>query len=112
MVTAEPNSIENAVMVLRSDRSCVPGFLQDCVLNLKKTGLYGRGTAQPPQWAGQSPHQFALDRRLCVEVGGKSEFESLVVFRVFQARNDRLCGQAMPDSVAPSAFSLLPSAAP
>ena len=46
--STEPDGVENAIMVLRLDRLCVLGLTQDFALNLKKTGLNGCGTAQPP----------------------------------------------------------------
>jgi hypothetical protein len=45
-IAAEPDGLENAIIVPRLDRRSVSGLTLDFALNLEKTGLDGCGTAQ------------------------------------------------------------------
>jgi hypothetical protein len=53
-------------------------------LDLEQAALDGGGATQPPQQARQSEHEFPLDSRLCIIVGGHGHFEGRIVLGIFQ----------------------------
>jgi len=70
-------------------------------LDLEQAAFDGGGATQPPQQARQSEHEFSLDRRLRVIVGGHDQFEGRIVIGIFQRVDHGFCGQAMTKRILP-----------
>jgi hypothetical protein len=81
----QPNTAA-AVRVLQPAwyRAFLLGILDDAVLDLEQTAFDCGGTAQPPQQAGQTQHQFAFDSSLRIKFDRYRPFERLVLPRAFE----------------------------
>jgi hypothetical protein len=87
------------LLALRVRLSPLSKLQQVFRLDLEQATLDGGGATQPPQQARQSEHEFSLDRRWRVIVGGDGHLEGRIVLRIFQRVDHGLCREAMTDGI-------------
>jgi hypothetical protein len=86
-------------LALLTDLPTLAELQQVFRLDLEQAALDGGGATQPPQEACQSEHEFSLDGRLCIIVGGHGHLEGRIVLRIFQRIDHGFCGQAMTKGI-------------